>query len=65
MKSRLGNVVDFSDERRKEIFDMYHELEGKESYTEIAHRCGISYTSLRIMKTKRAWWKDLEAERNA
>ena len=61
MLIRTGHSPDYSEERRREIFETTKQLEGKESWTSIGKRFNMSYQTFFGVR-KSNWWKELEEE---
>ena len=64
MKSRIG-TRDFSEERRKEVFETFHKMRPTHSYSAIARLLQISHPDTLRNFLKTDWWKELEEQENS
>lgn len=60
MNSRKGKSLDYTEEKRKKIWDTYHEMKDEYSMTDIAHHLEMSAVNFYHIRRTR-WWEELEA----
>ena len=61
MKSR-PNTTDYTEARRKHIFDTYNDMAGKHTKAAIARTLNISDPTILRNCMKREWWLSMEKE---